>query len=87
MLYKLTGGVDGGAYKTDVTNASRTMFMNIQTLQWDDELLEFFDVDKSCLCEIVSNGERYGDIKYKKSALNGIPIAGKSFHPWRNLRA
>lgn len=54
------------------------MFMNIETLQWDDELLDFFGVDKSCLADIVSNGERYGDLKYNNSALNGTPIAGAS---------
>lgn len=77
LLYRLTGGLEGGVYQTDVTNASRTMFMNIKTLQWDDELLEFFDVDRSCLPEIVSNGERYGDIKYDNCVLNGVPIAGE----------
>lgn len=61
------------------------MFMNIETLQWDDELLEFFDVDRSCLPEIVSNGERYGDIKYNNSLLNGVPIAGEFTFPAASL--
>lgn len=73
----MTGGLEGGVYKTDVTNASRTMFMNIETLEWDNELLEFFGVDRSALCDIVSNGERYGDIKYDNCVLNGTPIAGE----------
>lgn len=73
----MTGGLEGGVYKTDVTNASRTMFMNIETLEWDDELLNFFGVDRSALCDIVSNGERYGDIKYGDCVLNGVPIAGE----------
>lgn len=38
LLWNLTGGIKGGRHYTDVTNASRTMLMNIQTLQWDDEL-------------------------------------------------
>jgi glycerol kinase len=42
LIWKLTGGVDGGKHITDVTNASRTMFMNIETLKWDSQLKEFF---------------------------------------------
>lgn len=56
------------------------MFMNIHTLEWDDSLLEFFDVDRSCLPEIVSNGEVYGNIKYDNCLLNGTPIAGEFLH-------
>ncbi|MEE9568740.1 MAG: FGGY family carbohydrate kinase, partial [Candidatus Binatia bacterium] len=44
IIWNLTGGPDGGAHLTDVTNASRTMLMNLQTLDWDDELLELFAV-------------------------------------------
>ena len=40
LLWNLTGGVDGGVHVTDVTNASRTMLMNLETLDWDDELLD-----------------------------------------------
>ncbi|KAJ3072766.1 hypothetical protein HDU98_002981 [Podochytrium sp. JEL0797] len=42
IIYNLTGGVDGGIHITDVTNASRTMLMNLQTLAWDPEMIEFF---------------------------------------------
>ena len=49
LLWKLTGGPDGGRHLTDVTNASRTMLMDLTTLDWDDELLELFDVPRSLL--------------------------------------
>ena len=39
LIWNLTGGVDGGLHVTDVTNASRTMLMNLETLDWDDDLL------------------------------------------------
>jgi glycerol kinase len=51
------------------------MFMNIETLEWDQELLDYFEVDKSCLAEIVSNSQHYGDLKCG-TALDGVPIAG-----------
>ncbi len=56
VIYKLT---HHAAFVTDVTNASRTMFMNIHTLQWDDELLKFFGVSRSSLPEIRSSSEVY----------------------------
>jgi len=74
ILWNLTGGLDGGVFKTDVTNASRTMFMNLKTLAWDDELLDFFGVKKECLAEIVSNSEIYG--KISSGSLKGLEIAG-----------
>ncbi len=52
LLWNLTGGVDGGFHVTDVTNASRTMLMDLETLQWDDELLEIFGVPRHMLPEI-----------------------------------
>lgn len=75
LLWKLTGGLNGGLYYTDVTNASRTMLMNIETLDWDQELLDFFELDKSCLAEIVSNSQVYGKVKCGHS-LDGLEIAG-----------
>ncbi|CAJ0642406.1 9306_t:CDS:1, partial [Entrophospora sp. SA101] len=71
----LSGGVDGGLHVTDVTNASRTMFMNIKTLEWSKESLDFFQVKSSCLPKICSSSEIYGTIKTIKE-LEGIPIAG-----------
>lgn len=60
LLWHLTGGPNGGVFVTDVTNASRTMLMNIETCKWDQELLEFFDVPASILPEIRSSSEVYG---------------------------
>ena len=62
LLWLLTGGPDGGRHLTDVTNASRTMLMDLTTLDWDDELLELFAVPRSLLPEIVpsSHAEAYG---------------------------
>lgn len=52
VLWNLTGGHHGGVHATDVTNASRTMLMNLETLDWDDELLSFFGVPRQMLPEI-----------------------------------
>jgi glycerol kinase len=52
LLWNLTGGPDGGVHVTDVTNASRTMLMNLETLDWDDELLGFFDIPRVMLPQI-----------------------------------
>ena len=62
LLWQLTGGPDGGRHLTDVTNASRTMLMDLTTLDWDDELLDLFDIPRSLLPEIVpsSHAEHYG---------------------------
>ncbi|MFB9375783.1 glycerol kinase GlpK [Kineococcus gynurae] len=62
LVWNLTGGPRGGVHVTDVTNASRTMLMNLETLDWDDELLEIFSVPRSMLPEIKpsSCSEGYG---------------------------
>ncbi|MFE6617132.1 glycerol kinase GlpK [Amycolatopsis sp. NPDC057786] len=60
LIWNLTGGPDGGVHVTDVTNASRTMLMNLRTLSWDDELLEFFDVPRAMLPRIRPSTEVYG---------------------------
>ena len=76
LLWNLTGGLRGGLHYTDVTNASRTMLMNIATLEWDDELLKFFgNLDRECLPKIVSNSEVYGKVSCG-NGLDGLPIAG-----------
>lgn len=72
LLWNLTRGE---AHATDVSNASRTMICNIQTLEWDDELLKLFDIPKSLLPEIKSSSEIYGYAKNVISDAN-IPIAG-----------
>jgi glycerol kinase len=60
LLWNLTGGIDGGVHATDVTNASRTLFMDLVTLAWDEEILADFGVPKSMLPEIRSSSEVYG---------------------------
>jgi glycerol kinase len=60
LIWNLTGGADGGVHVTDVTNASRTLLMNLHTLEWDDELLSFFDIPRRMLPEIRSSTETYG---------------------------
>jgi len=75
VLWNLTGGTDGGVHATDVTNASRTMFMDLETLQWDDEILGIFGVPKSMLPEIKSSSEVYGTA-HTSSLLREVPIAG-----------
>ncbi|MET7460827.1 glycerol kinase GlpK [Nonomuraea sp. NPDC005501] len=62
LLWNLTGGTDGGRHVTDVTNASRTMLMNLETLDWDDELLSFFGIPRRMLPKIVpsSHAEGFG---------------------------
>ncbi|GAA2530596.1 glycerol kinase GlpK [Microbacterium mitrae] len=75
VLWNLTGGVNGGVHATDVTNASRTMFMDLKTLQWDEEILGIFGVPKSMLPEIKSSSEVYG-VAEEQSLLRETPIAG-----------
>lgn len=73
LIYNLTGGASqNGLHITDVSNASRTMLMNIETLQWDSYLLKFFGVPQSVLPEIRSSAEYYGEMK--TTLLEGIPI-------------
>ncbi|XP_043198995.1 glycerol kinase-like [Amphibalanus amphitrite] len=74
LVWNLTGGVNGGLHITDVTNASRTMLMNLETLQWDDYLCRFFDIPRSVLPQIRSSSEVYGHLV--SGALKGVPIAG-----------
>ncbi|CAG9764083.1 unnamed protein product [Ceutorhynchus assimilis] len=74
LIWNLTGGVNGGLHITDVTNASRTMLMNIDSLKWDPVLLNFFGVPASVLPKIKSSSEVYGNIE--KGSLSGVPLAG-----------
>ncbi|QHO70163.1 glycerol kinase GlpK [Marisediminicola antarctica] len=75
VLWNLTGGTDGGVHATDVTNASRTMFMDLETLQWDADILAVFDVPASMLPEIRSSSEVYGTV-HTSSLLREVPVAG-----------
>ena len=74
LMWNLTGGVTGGLHVTDVTNASRTQLMNLATLDWDDELLQTFQIPRSMLPEIRSSSEHFGDLT--RTHLVGVPIAG-----------
>jgi len=72
----LTWNLSGGLHITDVTNASRTMLMNLETLAWDLELLEIFDVPLAVLPEIKSSSEVYGQTSVDGPLGTQIPIAG-----------
>src|SRR5450755_120586 len=74
LIWNLTGGTDGGLHITDVTNASRTMLMDLATLSWDDEIAETIGVPMSMLPEIRPSSEVYGEVK--TGGLTGIPLAG-----------
>jgi glycerol kinase len=72
----LTWNLTGGLHITDVTNASRTMLMNLQTLTWDSELLTIFDIPLAILPEIKSSSEVYGTTSKGGPFKSQIPIAG-----------
>ena len=71
LIWNLTGGPRGGIHVTDVTNASRTMLMNLRTLDWDDKSLEMLDIPRRLLPKIESSSQIYGYANF----LDGIPIA------------
>ncbi|MBC7923310.1 MAG: glycerol kinase GlpK [Ferruginibacter sp.] len=73
LIWHLTGGVDGGRHLTDVTNASRTQLMNLQTLNWDREILNTFGIPRPMLPTIRSSSEVYG---VATGALAGVAVAG-----------
>ena len=75
VLWNLTGGIDGGVHATDVTNASRTLFMDLETLQWRDDILADFGVPRSMMPEIRSSSEVYGTVE-SSSLLRETPVAG-----------
>ncbi|KAJ6627317.1 Glycerol kinase 3 [Pseudolycoriella hygida] len=75
LIWNLTGGVKGGLHVTDVTNASRTLLMNIETLNWDPLLTKTFSVHPSILPEIRSSSEIIAPIN-DGGVLNGVPISG-----------
>ncbi|TWP34822.1 glycerol kinase GlpK [Leekyejoonella antrihumi] len=78
LLWNLTGGTDGGVHVTDVTNASRTMLMDLETLDWDDELLSFFDIPRSMLPEIrpSSDPNFYGTTLRRGPVGGEVPLSG-----------
>jgi glycerol kinase len=73
VLWNLTGGVSGGRHITDVTNASRTLLMNLADLDWDDELLHAIGVPRVMLPEVRPSSEVYGPAV---GPLAGVPVAG-----------
>jgi glycerol kinase len=73
LVWNLTGGTNGGLHLTDVTNASRTQMMNLETLDWDPDILKLFNVPRACLPAIKSSSEVYGKAI---APLAGVPVAG-----------
>ena len=73
LIWNLTGGVRGGVHVTDVTNASRTMLMDLETLQWDEELLALMEIPRQMLPVIRSSSEVYG---YANVGIPLVPISG-----------
>ena len=75
LMWKATGGVEGGAHVTDVTNASRTLLMNLETLDWDPEMCDVLGVPASMLPQIRSSSEVYGHGR-STGLLPGVPYSG-----------
>jgi len=74
LLWRLTGGVNGGLHVTDVTNASRTQLMNLATLDWDAEILAAFGIPRNILPRIASSSELFGEAII--NGISGVKIAG-----------
>ena len=74
VVWNLTGGSAGGLHVTDVTNASRTQLMNLETLDWDDSLLDAFNIPRAVLPKIVSSSDIYDSAQL--DALRDVPVAG-----------
>ncbi|MBO9311386.1 MAG: glycerol kinase GlpK [Chloroflexus sp.] len=73
LTWWLTGGPNGGVHVTDVTNASRTMLMNLETLDWDDEILGIMGIPRQMLPKIMPSSMVYGTAT---GELAGVPVAG-----------
>jgi glycerol kinase len=73
LVWNLTGGTDGGLHVTDVTNASRTFLMNVETLEWDKKMISVLGIPRTMLPEIKSSSTVYGEAK---DLLPGVPVAG-----------
>src|SRR5579863_189829 len=74
LVWNLTGGAKGGVHVTDVTNASRTQLLNLKTLDWDEKLLEEFEIPRAMLPQVRSSSEVYGEATLP--AIAGVAIAG-----------
>ncbi|RZI84276.1 MAG: glycerol kinase GlpK, partial [Microbacterium sp.] len=75
VVWNLTGGADGGIHVTDVTNASRTLLMDLRTLDWSDEMLDVWNVPRAMLPVIRSSSEVVGEVR-GVDGVEGVPIAG-----------
>jgi glycerol kinase len=73
-IWNLTGGVHGGKHVTDVTNASRTLLLDLHKRKWSSELCNFFGIPHQILPEILSSAEVYGCMT--TGSLKGVPISG-----------
>jgi glycerol kinase len=76
VIWNLTGGPEGGVHVTDPTNASRTMLMNLETLDWDDELLGFFNIPRQMLPAIRPSSAPGGYGEVRLGAVAGVPLTG-----------
>jgi len=78
VIWWLTGGPEGGAHVTDVTNASRTMLMNLHTLQWDENILQALGIPKEMLPEIVpsSDTDHWGTTSKNGPLGAAVPVCG-----------
>jgi glycerol kinase len=74
LLWNLTGGTTGGQHVTDVTNASRTMLMDLRTLEWDEELLALFGVPPGMLPKICPSSARYGEVRIEGTGAGSVPV-------------
>ncbi len=75
LLWNLTGGVEGGVHATDVTNASRTLLMDLQTCEWDENIVAEFGIPLSMLPRIRSSSDAFGTIS-TTSLLREVPVTG-----------
>src|SRR4029077_2844816 len=74
LVWNLTGGPKGGVHATDVTNASRTQLLNLETLDWDEKLLSAFEIPRAMLPQVRSSSEVYGLATLP--AIAGVEVAG-----------
>jgi len=76
ILWRLTGGPEGGVHATDPSNASRTLLYDLDTLTWSDELLDVFGVPRSCLPAVMPSSGRFGMTRPDCAAGLSVPVAG-----------
>ncbi|KAM7534524.1 hypothetical protein Aperf_G00000114422 [Anoplocephala perfoliata] len=76
LIFKMTGGANGGKHITDVTNASRTNLFNIRESKWDPEICKFFGIDPRILPTVITSAQKYGHIRDPNCLLEGVALAG-----------